>query len=67
MRVYKGQAYVLGRSSTSSNLYSESEASMDSLEGFSPQDTTGFIAINAIRLKKYGLQKIEEGAPLSKS
>jgi argininosuccinate synthase len=40
---------------------------MDSLEGFSPMDTTGFIAIQAIRLKKYGLQKIKDGQPLSKS
>ena len=38
---------------------------MDSLEGFSPMDTTGFIEIQAIRLKKYGLQKIKEGKPLS--
>ena len=52
MRVYKGGAYTLGRSSETSNLYSEEEASMDTLTGFSPQDTTGFIAINAIRLKK---------------
>ncbi|KAM7185978.1 Argininosuccinate synthase [Naviculisporaceae sp. PSN 640] len=67
MLVYKGSAYVLGRSSDASNLYSESDASMDSLEGFSPMDTTGFIEINAIRLKKYGLQKIKDGEPLSRS
>ena len=40
---------------------------MDSLEGFSPMDTTGFIAIQAIRLKKYGQQKIKDGQPLAKS
>jgi len=55
------QAYVLGRSSSSSILYSASDTSMDSLEGFSPQDTSGFIAINAIRLKKYGEQCIRDG------
>jgi argininosuccinate synthase len=37
---------------------------MDSLVDFSPVDTSGFISINAIRLKKYGLQKQEEGNPL---
>lgn len=67
MRVYKGNAYVLGRSSTASNLYSEQDASMDSLEGFSPVDTSGFIAIQSIRLEKYGLQKIKDGEPLSQS
>jgi hypothetical protein len=58
---------------------------MDSLDNFSPLDTSmflthnatcffslmltvtiaGFIQVNAIRLKKYGLQKIDEGKPLS--
>ncbi|EMR67303.1 putative argininosuccinate synthase protein [Eutypa lata UCREL1] len=65
MMAYKGQTYVLGRSSESSNLYSEEDASMDSLDTFSPMDTTGFIAINAIRLKKYGLQKEKDGKPLT--
>jgi argininosuccinate synthase len=41
--------------------------SMDSLEGFSPMDTTGFIEIQSIRLKKYGEQKIKEGKPLTES
>ncbi|PNY23917.1 Argininosuccinate synthase [Tolypocladium capitatum] len=67
MMVYKGNAYVLGRSSESSNLYSMEDASMDSLETFSPMDTTGFIAIEAIRLKKYGQAKIAEGKPLTES
>ena len=63
---------------------------MDSLEDFSPVDTSkcylpatnsaipftgetanhfalpaGFININAIRLKKYGLQKVEDGKSLT--
>lgn len=53
LRCCKGAAYVLGRSSTTSKLYSQEEASMDSLENFDPEDTTGFIKIQAIRLKKY--------------
>lgn len=40
MMVYKGNAYVIGRSSQTSNLYSETKASMDTLEGFSPEDTS---------------------------
>lgn len=67
MMAYKGNAYVLGRKSDASNLYSAEEASMDSLEGFSPMDTSGFIEIQAIRLKKYGAQKIKDGKPLTKS
>ncbi|KOS21763.1 Argininosuccinate synthase [Escovopsis weberi] len=66
MAAYKGNAIVLGRWSDASNLYSEEDASMDSLEGFSPMDTSGFIAIQAIRLKKFGQQKIKDGEPLSK-
>lgn len=66
MMAYKGSAYVLGRSSVTSNLYSETEASMDTLEGFSPADTSGFIAIQAIRLEKYGARKIKDGEPLAR-
>lgn len=65
MMAYKGNVYVVGRSSETSNLYSETEASMDTLEGFSPEDTSGFIAIQAIRLEKYSVQKIKDGEPLA--
>ncbi|KAI1401600.1 argininosuccinate synthase [Hypoxylon fuscum] len=64
MIVYKGNSYVVGRSSDSSNLYSEEDASMDSLDTFSPMDTTGFIAIQVMRLRKFGLQKEKDGKPL---
>jgi argininosuccinate synthase len=65
LRLCKGAAYTIGRSSETEKLYSETEASMDTLTDFSPEDTTGFININAIRLKKYGLQKIEDGESLT--
>uniref|UniRef100_A0A8H7NFL2 Argininosuccinate synthase n=1 Tax=Bionectria ochroleuca TaxID=29856 RepID=A0A8H7NFL2_BIOOC len=64
LMAYKGNAYTVGRSSETSNLYSEEDASMDSLDTFSPLDTTGFIAIQAIRLKKYGEAKIASGNSL---
>ncbi|KAL7913146.1 argininosuccinate synthase [Trichoderma velutinum] len=67
LAAYRGNVTILGRSSDASNLYSQEDASMDSLEGFSPMDTTGFIAIQAMRLKKYGEQKRKDGAPLSQS
>ena len=65
LRYYKGAAYVLGRSSSTEKLYSAEEASMDTLEDHSLTDTTGFIGIHSIRLKKYGLQKAEERETLS--
>jgi len=67
MMAYKGNVYVQGRKSDASNLYSAEDASMDSLEGFSPMDTTGFIEIQSIRLKKYGAQKMKDGTPLTES
>ncbi|KAG6014352.1 hypothetical protein E4U43_006620 [Claviceps pusilla] len=63
LRLYKGNAYVLGRTSQE-KLYSEEDASMDSLTTFDPSETSGFITINAIRLKKYGLQLAEAGIEL---
>jgi argininosuccinate synthase len=62
--VTEGNAYTVGRSSETSNLYSEEDASMDSLDTFSPLDTSGFIAIQAIRLRKYGEAKIAQGKTL---
>ncbi|KAB5549895.1 argininosuccinate synthase [Coniochaeta sp. 2T2.1] len=67
MMVYKGAAHVLARSAPESNLYSEEQASMDTLEGFSPEDTTGFIAVQAIRLEKYGAAKIQRGEALTRT
>ncbi|KAH8906880.1 hypothetical protein BR93DRAFT_968441 [Coniochaeta sp. PMI_546] len=60
----RGCAYVVGRSSATSNLYSEDESSMDTLDmNWTPQDTTGFIAIQGIRIQKYGERKIKDGEP----
>ncbi|KAI8265425.1 Argininosuccinate synthase, partial [Colletotrichum sp. SAR11_239] len=61
LRLYKGGVYVLGRS-PDEKLYSKEDASMDSLTRFHPLDTTGFITIQAIRLKKYGTQMAEADA-----
>jgi argininosuccinate synthase len=64
---YKGCAYVTGRSSATSNLYSADESSMDTLDmNWTPQDTSGFIAIQGIRLEKYGARKIKDGEPLAR-
>ncbi|KAL7272724.1 argininosuccinate synthetase [Rhizina undulata] len=64
-RVYKGNFQVLGRSSETEKLYDMTESSMDEIgESFAPTDTTGFIAVQAIRIKKYGQAKREKGETL---
>jgi argininosuccinate synthase len=60
-RVYKGSFVVLGRSSETEKLYDASESSMDEIGAFAPSDTTGFISVQAIRLKKYGDAKLSKG------
>ena len=57
---------VIGRWSDTEKLYDKSESSMDEIGDFAPQDTTGFISVNAIRLKKYGNKMEEEGRSLVK-
>ncbi|KAK7413859.1 hypothetical protein QQX98_007276 [Neonectria punicea] len=64
--LYNGWGLCPRPSSETSNLYSETEASMDTLEGFSPEDTSGLLAIQAIRLAKYGAAKIQQGEPLAR-
>lgn len=60
---YKGSAMAVGRFSSMS-LYDENMASMESVEGYSPQDAGGFIRINAIRLRAH--RKILEKASPSR-
>ncbi|GMM49297.1 argininosuccinate synthase [Starmerella bacillaris] len=63
-RVYKGGFYVLGRSSETEKLYDATAASMDELTDFDPVDTTGFISVQSIRIKKYGEAKQTKGEKL---
>ena len=58
---YKGKLSILGRTSGTAALYDASESSMDEIGDFNPADTTGFIGVQAIRLKKYGKAKMESG------
>lgn len=53
LRCYKGNVYTIGRSSETEHLYSQEEASMDSVDNFAPEDASGFIKTTAIRLKKH--------------
>lgn len=61
VRAYKGSLQILGRSSETEKLYDATVASMDELTDFDPTDTTGFISVQSIRIKKYGEQKLSRG------
>lgn len=61
VQAYKGGLMILGRSSDTEKLYDAQAASMDELTDFDPTDTTGFIAVQSIRIKKYGEAKVERG------
>lgn len=63
-RLYKGSLQILGRSSETEKLYDATESSMDELTGFQPQEASGFIAVQAIRIKKYGESKREKKQPI---
>lgn len=54
-RVYKGSLQIVGRSSETEKLYDMTESSMDEIGDFAPSDSAGFIAVQAIRLKKYAV------------
>jgi len=60
LKLYKGNVVVEGRSSDE-GLYDEKESSMDELGGFEPTDTTGFIQIESIRIKKWAQANIRRG------
>lgn len=64
-RCYKGSLIILGRYSETEKLYDATESSMDELTGFQPQETSGFITVQAIRIKKYGETAREKGETLS--
>lgn len=60
LEIYRGNVQVLGRTSKVS-LYNEELVSMDVHGDFNPVDATGFINIQAIRLKEYQRFKNQSG------
>lgn len=52
LSVFKGQVYILGRESPRS-LYNEELVSMDVQGDYDPCDASGFIRINAVRLREH--------------
>lgn len=61
LSVFKGQVYILGRESPKS-LYNEKLVSMDVQGDYDPCDASGFIRINAVRLREHHrLQGLSSG------
>jgi len=52
MKMHKGNCFILGRESKNS-LYNEELVSMDVAGDYEPADVTGFIRINALRLREH--------------
>lgn len=52
LKLYKGNVYVVGRSSDTNSLFSESIATFEDDKGaYNQKDAEGFIKLNALRLK----------------
>ncbi|XP_077478790.1 argininosuccinate synthase [Stigmatopora argus] len=63
LSVFKGQVYILGRESPKS-LYNQELVSMDVQGDYEPCDASGFIRINAVRLKEHQrLQGLSSAKP----
>ncbi|XP_057674975.1 argininosuccinate synthase [Corythoichthys intestinalis] len=62
LSIFKGQVYILGRESPKS-LYNQELVSMDVQGDYDPCDASGFIRINAVRLKEH--QRLQ-GLPSAK-
>lgn len=60
LSLYKGNVVIEGRSSEEM-LYDEKFSSMDELGGFEPEETSGFISVQSIRLKRFGLGQAHKG------
>ncbi|KAG7093500.1 argininosuccinate synthetase [Marasmius oreades] len=60
VKLYKGNVIIEGRVSDE-GLYDPRQSSMDELGGFEPTDTTGFIQIESIRIKKWAQSNIKKG------
>ncbi len=52
IQLFKGKASIMARSSPYS-LYNKKLSSMDIGGGWNPQDSTGFIRINSVRLRAH--------------
>ena len=61
LKLYKGGIWVEGRRSLTHNLYDEDIATFEADDVFDQSDATGFIRLNALRLRTLAGKRISEG------
>lgn len=63
LKLLKGHISIHGRESPLS-LYNQKIVSMDEKGGYNPEDATGFIRINSIRIKTHAMRERSQGRSL---
>ena len=61
LKLYKGQAAIVGRRSATHGLYDEGIATFEADDVYDQSDATGFIRLRALRLRTLGARRISEG------
>ncbi|MEM8931556.1 MAG: argininosuccinate synthase, partial [Acidobacteriota bacterium] len=61
IRLFKGNAWVVGRRSATHTLYDEKIATFEADDVYDQSDATGFIRLQALRLRTLGAKRISEG------
>lgn len=61
LRLYKGNVVVEGRRSESYDLYDQATATFEQDDVYDPADATGFIRLNALRLRRLAEERLGEG------
>ncbi len=61
LKLFKGSMWVEGRRSLTHNLYDEDIATFEADDVFDQSDATGFIRLNALRLRTLAGKRISEG------
>ena len=61
VRFYKGNCTVVGRRSKTDTLYDEKVATFEADDVYDQSDATGFIRLQALRLKTFGSRRVSEG------
>ncbi|HEX2420905.1 MAG TPA: argininosuccinate synthase [Acidimicrobiia bacterium] len=61
LRLYKGNVIVEGRRSEQHDLYDQATATFEEDDVYDQADATGFIRLNALRLRRLGEERLGEG------
>jgi argininosuccinate synthase len=61
LKLYKGSATIEGRRSLTHTLYDEKTATFEADDVYDQSDATGFIRLQALRLRSFGAKRISEG------